>query len=149
MASLRLPGLVTCGQFTTHGTRTPPSQVLPLFPRSGAFTARGVPFKGTYLPGKWIEPTTDDTLLWSGSEAAWPFSARAKPAPRGHTAQFKGWGGGKVLMVAEYISVQVLVTLQWGTAAMLAALLLFGVLALLFIMSRFMNLSTVFGGARA
>ena len=58
-------------------------------------------------------------------------------------------GGGKVLMVAEYISVQVLVTLQWGTAAMLAALLLFGVLALLFVMSRFMNLSTVFGGARA
>lgn len=58
-------------------------------------------------------------------------------------------GGGKVLMVAEYISVQVLVTLQWGTAAMLAALLLFGVLALLFIMSRFMKLSTVFGGAKA
>lgn len=57
-------------------------------------------------------------------------------------------GGGKVLMVAEYISVQVLITLQWGTAAMLAALLLFGVLALLFIMSRFMKLSTVFGGAR-
>ena len=26
-------------------------------------------------------------------------------------------GGGKVLMVAEYISVQLLVTLQWGTAA--------------------------------
>lgn len=57
-------------------------------------------------------------------------------------------GGGKVLMVAEYISVQVLVTLQWGTAAMLAALILFGVLALLFIMSRFMKLSTVFGGAK-
>lgn len=58
-------------------------------------------------------------------------------------------GGGKVLMIAEYISVQVLVTLQWGTAAMLAALLLFGVLALLFLMSRFMKLSTVFGGAKA
>ncbi len=57
-------------------------------------------------------------------------------------------GGGKVLMVAEYISVQVLITLRWGTAAMLAALLLFGVLALLFLMSRFMKLSTVFGGAR-
>lgn len=31
---------------------------------------QGVPFKGTYLPGKWIEPTTDDTLLWSGNEKA-------------------------------------------------------------------------------
>jgi putative spermidine/putrescine transport system permease protein len=56
-------------------------------------------------------------------------------------------GGGKVLMVAEYISVQLLVTLKWGTAAMLAALMLFGVLAMLCIMSRFMKLSTVFGGA--
>lgn len=58
-------------------------------------------------------------------------------------------GGGKVLMVAEYISVQILVTLRWGTAAMLATLLLTGVLALLFVMSRFMKLSTVFGGAKA
>ena len=56
-------------------------------------------------------------------------------------------GGGKVLMIAEYISVQLLVTLQWGTAAMLAALMLFGVLAMLYIMSKFMKLSTVFGGS--
>lgn len=55
-------------------------------------------------------------------------------------------GGGKVLMVAEYISVQLLVTLQWGTAAMLGTLMLIGVLALLWIMSRFMRLSAVFGG---
>ena len=55
-------------------------------------------------------------------------------------------GGGKVLMVAEYISVQLLVTLKWGTAAMLGTLMLLGVLALLWIMSRFMQLSTVFGG---
>lgn len=56
-------------------------------------------------------------------------------------------GGGKVLMVAEYISVQLLVTLKWGTAAMLAALMLAGVLAMLWIMSRFMQLSSVFGGS--
>lgn len=56
-------------------------------------------------------------------------------------------GGGKVLMIAEYISVQLLVTLRWGTAAMLAGLMLFGVLAMLYIMSRFMKLSTVFGGS--
>ena len=55
-------------------------------------------------------------------------------------------GGGKVLMVAEYTYVQLLVTLQWGTAAMLATLMLFGVLSLLYLMSRFMKLSTVFGG---
>ncbi len=56
-------------------------------------------------------------------------------------------GGGKVLMVAEYISVQLLITLKWGIAAMLAALMLFGVLAMLWIMSKFMKLSTVFGGS--
>jgi len=56
-------------------------------------------------------------------------------------------GGGKVLMVAEYISVQLLVTLKWGTAAMLASLMLFGVLAMLYLMSKFMKLSTVFGGS--
>jgi 3-oxo-5alpha-steroid 4-dehydrogenase len=63
---------------------------------------QGVPFKGSYLPGKWLEPLGDDTLLWSGSEQAWPFSAAAKPAPRGHAAQFDGWGAGKVLM--EHLS---------------------------------------------
>ena len=56
-------------------------------------------------------------------------------------------GGGKVLMVAEYISVQLLVTVKWGVAAMLAALMLAGVLAMLWIMSKFMKLSTVLGGA--
>jgi len=59
---------------------------------------QGVRFKGTYLPGKWIEPLTDDTLVWTGSEQAWPFCLKAKPAPRGHTVQFEGWGGGKLLM---------------------------------------------------
>ncbi|WP_240035572.1 ABC transporter permease [Hwanghaeella grinnelliae] len=57
-------------------------------------------------------------------------------------------GGGKVLMIAEYISVQILITLKWGTAAMLATLMLFGVLGMLYVMSRFMKLSAVFGGGR-
>ena len=56
-------------------------------------------------------------------------------------------GGGKVQMIAEYISVQLLVTVRWGTAAMLATLMLISVLALLYILNRFMKLSTVFGGA--
>lgn len=56
-------------------------------------------------------------------------------------------GGGKVLMIAEYISVQILVTLRWGTAAMLAALMLVGVLVMLVVMNRFMKLSTIFGGS--
>lgn len=57
-------------------------------------------------------------------------------------------GGGKVLMIAEYISVQILVTLQWGTAAMLAILMLGSVLGLLYVLSRFMKLSEALGGGR-
>lgn len=60
--------------------------------------AQGVPYKGTFLPGKIIEPPEDDTLIWSGSEEAWPFSAAARPAPRGHVIQFMGWGGGRKLV---------------------------------------------------
>jgi len=59
---------------------------------------QGVPFKGTYVAEKVVEPLTDDTLVWSGSEAAWPFCEKAKPAPRGHAAQMKGMGAGKIIM---------------------------------------------------
>lgn len=60
--------------------------------------AQGVPYKNTFLPQKMLEPETDDCLIWSGSEEAWPFSAAAKPCPRGHTPQYQGWGGGRLLM---------------------------------------------------
>ena len=59
---------------------------------------QGVPYKGTYLAGKLIEPAGDDTLIWSGSEAAAPFCHAATPAPRGHVIQFPGWGGGRRLV---------------------------------------------------
>lgn len=59
---------------------------------------QGVPYKGNYLPGKVIEPMEDDTLIWSGSEAAAPFCNQARPAPRGHVIQFMGWGGGRKLV---------------------------------------------------
>lgn len=60
--------------------------------------AQGVPYKGNYLPGKIIEPADDGTLIWSGSEEAWPFYEQSKPAPRGHVIQFMGWGGGRKLV---------------------------------------------------
>ena len=56
-------------------------------------------------------------------------------------------GGGKVQMIAEYISVQLLVTVRWGVAAMLATLMIVSVLVLMYVLNRFMKLSTVFGGA--
>lgn len=56
-------------------------------------------------------------------------------------------GGGKVQMIAEYISVQLLVTVRWGVAAMLATLMIASVLVLMYVLNRFMKLSVVFGGA--
>jgi 3-oxo-5alpha-steroid 4-dehydrogenase len=59
---------------------------------------QGILYRGNYLPGKHIEPTDDSTLIWSGSEAAWPFCDIAKPAPRGHVIAHMGWGGGRPLI---------------------------------------------------
>jgi succinate dehydrogenase/fumarate reductase flavoprotein subunit len=45
---------------------------------------QGVPFKPVFYHGCSGEPPTDDGLVWSGSERAYPFRERAEPAPRGH-----------------------------------------------------------------
>jgi putative spermidine/putrescine transport system permease protein len=54
-------------------------------------------------------------------------------------------GGGKTVMIAEYISVQILDALNWGTGTMLATTLLVAVLAILALLSRFANLREIFG----
>lgn len=78
--------------------------------------AQGVPYRGNFLPGKLIEPPDDSTLIWSGSEAAAPFCEHAKPAPRGHTIQHIGWGGGRPLIdVLERRALQLGVDVQTDT----------------------------------
>jgi putative spermidine/putrescine transport system permease protein len=54
-------------------------------------------------------------------------------------------GGGKTLMVAEYVSVQILQTIRWGVGSMLAVTLLLIVLGLLAVMSRVVDLRALFG----
>lgn len=48
-------------------------------------------------------------------------------------------GGGRVVMIAEYISIQISETLRWGVATMLATVLVAVVVALTVWMSRYMN----------
>jgi succinate dehydrogenase/fumarate reductase flavoprotein subunit len=60
--------------------------------------AQGVKYKNSFIPQRIVEPVTDDCLIWSGSEEAWPFVEQAKPCPRGHTPQWMGMGGGRYLM---------------------------------------------------
>jgi succinate dehydrogenase/fumarate reductase flavoprotein subunit len=80
--------------------------------------AQGVEYKNSYIAERCIEPQTDDCLIWSGSEEAWPFSEVAKPAPRGHCPKFNGPGGGRYVM--EKLSAQVLaagVQVEYDTRA--------------------------------
>lgn len=64
----------------------------------GWLTAQGIEYKNSYIAERCIEPATDDCLIWSGSEEAWPFVERARPAPRGHCPKFLGMGGGRYVM---------------------------------------------------
>lgn len=68
-------------------------------------TAQGIEYKSSYIAERCIEPLTDDCLIWSGSEEAWPFVAEARPAPRGHCPKWSGWGGGRYVM--EKLAAQV------------------------------------------
>ena len=45
---------------------------------------KGVPYKESFFPGAHEPFHSDDGLVYSGSEFAWPFNEIATPAPRGH-----------------------------------------------------------------
>ena len=55
-------------------------------------------------------------------------------------------GGGKTLMIAEYIQLQIMDLVNWGRGAMLATTLLVTILLLLGVMSRIIDLRGLFGG---
>lgn len=54
-------------------------------------------------------------------------------------------GGGKVLMIAEYVAVQINDTLRWGLGTMLAGTLMLSVLAALWALSRVVDVKRLFG----
>jgi len=54
-------------------------------------------------------------------------------------------GGGKVLMIAEYVAVQINDTLRWGLGTMLAATLMISVLGTLWVLSRVVDVKRLFG----
>lgn len=54
-------------------------------------------------------------------------------------------GGGRVLMVAEYISLQIQELLRWGTGTMLATTLILVIAALLLALSRLVDLRQILG----
>jgi succinate dehydrogenase/fumarate reductase flavoprotein subunit len=64
----------------------------------GWLVDKGVPFKESFLDERVVEPTTDDCLIFSGNEKAWPEINHCKPAPRAHVVQMEGMGAGSILM---------------------------------------------------
>jgi len=56
-------------------------------------------------------------------------------------------GGGRTTMIAEYIGIQILATVRWGLATMLASSLLITVFLMIFLMSRVVSLRRLFGAA--
>jgi putative spermidine/putrescine transport system permease protein len=54
-------------------------------------------------------------------------------------------GGGKVLMIAEYVAVQINDTLRWGLGTMLATTLMIAVLGTLWALSRVVDVKRLFG----
>lgn len=58
----------------------------------------GVPYKDSEFQARAIMAVTDDGLLYTGSEKAWPFRDLAKPCPRGHNLEIVGDHGGPLFM---------------------------------------------------
>ena len=58
----------------------------------------GVPFKMSEYPARAMMALTDDCLLYTGSEKAWPYVDKYKPAPRGHNLYVEGDNGGPLFV---------------------------------------------------
>ena len=58
----------------------------------------GVPFKMSEYPERAMMALTDDCLLYTGSEKAWPYVDKYKPAPRGHNLYVEGDNGGPLFV---------------------------------------------------
>jgi 3-oxo-5alpha-steroid 4-dehydrogenase len=58
----------------------------------------GVPYKNSEYKARALMALTDDCLLYTGNEKAWPFRDLAKPCPRGHNLSIEGDNGGPLFI---------------------------------------------------
>ena len=80
----------------------------------------GVPFKDSFHEERAVMCLTDDCLLYTGSEKAYPFKEHAKPCPRGHNLYIEGDNGGPLFMkiVTENIEKRDNVSVEYETRAL-------------------------------
>ena len=60
----------------------------------------GVPYKRAVYMERTVVPFSDESLLFTGNERAWPFTEVAQPVPRGHVPSKEGDEGGRIFMQA-------------------------------------------------
>lgn len=59
----------------------------------------GFQFERTFYPGKVVVPPGTEGLSYTGNEKVWPFTEKAKPAPRGHSVPVPGELGGAAMVI--------------------------------------------------
>src|SRR6188472_2951636 len=59
----------------------------------------GFQFERSFYPGKIVVPPGTEGLSYTGNEKVWPFTEKAKPAPRGHSVPVPGELGGAAMVV--------------------------------------------------
>lgn len=81
---------------------------------------KGVPFKDSEYKQRAIMALTDDCLLFTGNEKAWPFTDSAKPMPRGHNLEVEGDNGGPLFMkiMTENVDKRDNITVHYETRAL-------------------------------
>ncbi len=80
----------------------------------------GVPFKDSFHRERAIMCLTDDGLLYTGSEKAYPYAQQAKPCPRGHNLHIEGDNGGPLFMkiVTENVERRPAISVEYETRAL-------------------------------
>ncbi len=80
----------------------------------------GVPFKDSFHEQRAIMCLTDDGLLYTGNEKAYPFAQRAKPCPRGHNLYIEGDNGGPLFMkiVTENVEKRKAISVEYEVRAL-------------------------------
>ncbi len=66
----------------------------------------GVPYKRAVYLERTVVPFSDESLLFTGNERAWPFTEIADPVPRGHVPSKEGDEGGRIFMQALMAAVE-------------------------------------------
>lgn len=80
----------------------------------------GVPFKDSFHEERAIMCLTDDGLLVTGNEKAYPFAQQAKPCPRGHNLYVEGDNGGPLFMkiVTENVEKRDAISVEYEVRAL-------------------------------